>query len=45
MRSFCIFKDNPAKGLYERLGFAVVEDQGWCFLMAKDLGRSEDRAR
>ncbi len=40
-----VFKDNPAMRLYARLGFAVVEDQGWCLLMAKDLGRSEDRAR
>jgi ribosomal protein S18 acetylase RimI-like enzyme len=32
-----IFKGNPAKSLYHRIGFKVIEDQGWCFLMEKNL--------
>ena len=32
-----VFKDNPAQSLYHRIGFKIVEDQGWCFLMEKDL--------
>jgi ribosomal protein S18 acetylase RimI-like enzyme len=32
-----VFKDNPAQSLYHRLGFKVVEDQGWVVLMEKVL--------
>lgn len=32
-----VFQDNPAQSLYHRLGFNVVEDEGWCFLMEKVL--------
>ncbi len=32
-----VFKDNPAQSLYHRIGFKIVEDQDWCFLMEKDL--------
>jgi len=38
---FRVFKDNPATRLYKRLGFRVIEDQGWCFLMAKDIDPSQ----
>lgn len=32
-----VFKDNPVQSLYHRIGFKVIEDQGWCFLMQKVL--------
>lgn len=32
-----VFKDNPAQSLYHRIGFKIVEDEGWCFLMEKVL--------
>lgn len=32
-----VFKDNRAQSLYHRIGFKIVEDQGWCFLMEKVL--------
>lgn len=34
---FRVFKDNPSQSLYHRIGFKVIEDQGWCFLMQKVL--------
>lgn len=32
-----VFKDNPIQSLYHRIGFKIVEDQDWCFLMEKVL--------
>jgi GNAT superfamily N-acetyltransferase len=32
-----VFKDNPARALYHRIGYKIVEDEGWCFLMEKVL--------
>jgi ribosomal protein S18 acetylase RimI-like enzyme len=32
-----VFKNNPAQALYHRIGFEIIEDQDWCFLMGKDL--------
>ncbi|MDJ0633218.1 MAG: GNAT family N-acetyltransferase [Xenococcaceae cyanobacterium MO_188.B29] len=32
-----VFKDNPAQSLYHRIGFKIVEDQGWCFLMERRI--------
>jgi len=32
---FRVFKNNPAKHLYERLDYEIAEDQDWCFLMEK----------
>ena len=35
-----VFKDNPAQSLYHRIGFKVIEDQGWYLLMEKVLEAS-----
>lgn len=32
-----VFKNNRAQSLYHRIGFKIVEDEGWCFLMEKVL--------
>jgi ribosomal protein S18 acetylase RimI-like enzyme len=32
-----VFKGNSAQSLYHRIGFKVIEDQGWCFFMEKIL--------
>lgn len=32
-----VFKNNPAQSLYHCIGFKIVEDEGWCFLMEKVL--------
>jgi len=32
-----VFKDNPAKRLYERLGYKITKDKGTSVLMEKKL--------
>ena len=32
-----VFKGNPAQSLYHRIGFKIVEDEGWCYFMEKVL--------
>jgi ribosomal protein S18 acetylase RimI-like enzyme len=37
-----VFKDSSAQSLYQRIGFEIVEDQNWCFLMEKVLSNIQD---
>ncbi|MFA6174419.1 MAG: GNAT family N-acetyltransferase [Kiritimatiellales bacterium] len=38
---FRVFKNNPARHLYDRLGYQVAEDQDWCFLMEKKINPNQ----